>query len=179
MYETAAELEHLQDVMDRSYARGGTHLLEVHEPRWRVTAAQVVERMQGMCLLVLATTTSDGRPLTAPVDGYLVHGRFCFSSSPQSLRFQHLRKRPAVSATHLPQEEFCVTVHGTARELDLTDAADPVATGVKRACVEKYGEAWLETIGAGGAFAAIEPERLLAFLLDPEKFTPEEAAMFG
>jgi hypothetical protein len=176
MYETDEDLAAMQAVMDESYTRGGEHLLAVHEPRWRVTAAEVAERMQGMCLLVLATSTADGRPLTSPVDGFLVRGRFCFSSSPESVRFRHLRQRPAVSATHLPQEEFAVTVHGTAREIDFEDDEDEIASALRQACLEQYGEAWLQW-SDGAVFAAIEPERLLAFRIDEAALTDEERPM--
>lgn len=178
MYESDEDLQRLQEVMDQSYAKGGAHLLEVHEPRWRVTAQEVVDRMQGMCLLVLATSTADGRPLTSPVDGFLVRGNFCFSSSPDSLRFQHLRKRPSVSATHLPEEEFAVTVHGKARELDLRDDEDPVASALRQACIEHYGEGWLEW-HEGASVAAIEPDRLVAFRLDTSQLTEQEKDAYG
>lgn len=178
MYETPDEIATMQAIMDASYARGGEHLLEVHEDRWRVTAEEIVERMQGMCLLVLATTTSDGRPLTSPVDGFLVRGQFCFSSSPESLRFRHLRARPAVSATHIPQEEFAVTVHGIARELDMESDEDPIVPALRQAMLENYGEAWLEW-ASEASVAAIKPERLVAFLLDRSKLTDEEREIYG
>ncbi len=178
MFETADDLARMQSVMDASYARAGTHLAAVHEDRWKVTAADIVERMQGMCLLVLATSTSDGRPLTAPVDGFLIHGQLCFSSSPTSLRFRHLRARPAVSATHLPAEEFAVTVHGRARELDVTDADERIAAGLTRACIAKYGEGWRDW-AADSAFATIEPDRMFAFRLDPARMTDEERDAHG
>ena len=69
----------------------------------RLDAATLSERpVQGMRLLVLATVTADGRPLTGPVDGYFLHGTFWFSSARNSVRMRHLATRPAVSATHLP-----------------------------------------------------------------------------
>ena len=69
-------------------------------------------------LAQLATVTGDGRPLTGPVDGIFYRGAFHFGSSPDSVRFRHIRVRPYVSATHLPREEFAVTVHGRAVAVD-------------------------------------------------------------
>jgi hypothetical protein len=65
-----------------------------------------------MCLLTLATVTADGRPIAGPVDGIFYRGAFHFGSAPDSVRFRHIRKRPQVSAVHLPGEELAVSVTG-------------------------------------------------------------------
>src|SRR3954465_14343332 len=114
MHENAADLDALQGLLDRSYEAAGPHLLSIHTPERRLTAAQVAERLDGMRLLALATVTADGRPIVGPVDGIFLHGAFHFGSSPDSVRFRHIRVRPQVSATHLPGEELAVTVHGRA-----------------------------------------------------------------
>src|SRR2546423_15660523 len=102
MRETADDLRTLQELLDRSYAAAGGHLLRIHTPERRLTAAEVAERLSGMCLLALATVTADGRPLVGPVDGAFYRGAFHFGSAPDSFRFRHIRARPQVSATHLP-----------------------------------------------------------------------------
>src|SRR3954466_5935455 len=119
MHETADDLARLQQLIDRSYASGGTHLQRIHTPDRRLNAEQVAEGLQGMCLLVLATATADGRPITGPVDGIFHRGAFHFGSSPDSLRFRHIAARPHVSACHLPGEELAITVHGTAVPIDI------------------------------------------------------------
>ncbi len=65
----------------------------------RVDAATLSETLSGMRLLVVATVTADGRPLSGPVDGYFLHGTFWFGSGRNSVRMRHLAVRPAVSAT--------------------------------------------------------------------------------
>ena len=100
------------------------------------------ERLQGMRLLVVATVTSDGRPLAGPVDGYFLHGSFYFGSGRNSVRMRHLAARPAVSATHLAGEELAVTVHGRA---ELFDLADPARGELRQAMLGHY----LPTAGAG------------------------------
>src|ERR671927_1556732 len=102
MYETPADIAALQELLDRSYTAAGPHLLRIHTPERRLTAEEVCERLTGMCLLALATVTADGRPLVGPVDGIFYRGSFYFGSSPESVRFRHIRRRPNVSATHLP-----------------------------------------------------------------------------
>ncbi len=88
-----------------------------------------------MRLLALATVTADGRPLVGPVDGVFYRGAFYFGSSPDSIRFRHLRRRPWVSATHVPGEELAVTVHGRAVPIDV---ADPEQAGFRRALLDIY-----------------------------------------
>src|SRR3954468_21812173 len=94
-------------------------MLRIHAPDRRLSAEQVAERLTGMTLLALATVTADGRPIVGPVDGIFFRGSFHFGSAPDSVRFRHIRKRPQVSATHLPGEELAVTVHGRAVAIDL------------------------------------------------------------
>src|SRR5262245_25537843 len=112
MHESPADIAALQELLDRSYAAAGQHLLRIHTPERRLRAEQVVERLTGMCLLALATGTADGRPIVGPVDGVFYRGAFHFGSAPDSVRLRHICARPSVSVTHLPSEELAVTVHG-------------------------------------------------------------------
>src|SRR5215475_14495872 len=121
MDESPADLAALQDLLDRSYASAGAHLLSIHAPERRLSAGEVAQRLTGMCLLSLATVTADCRPVVGPVDGVFYRGAFHFGSSPDSIRFRHIRARPRVSATHLPGEELAVTVHGRAVPIDVQD----------------------------------------------------------
>jgi uncharacterized pyridoxamine 5'-phosphate oxidase family protein len=162
VHETAEDLAALQAVIDRSYANAGQHLLRIHTPEHRLSAEQLSERLQGMCLLALATVTADGRPIVGPVDGIFFRGAFHFGSAPDSVRFRHIAKRPQVSATHLPGEELAVTVHGRAVPVD-TSSGD-FRQAVLDIYVPRYGESWVEDIlDAGSIYARIEPERMFTF----------------
>jgi hypothetical protein len=167
MLETPQELDRLQALLDVSMAKAGPHLRDIIGPERRLTAAQLSDRLQGMCLLVLATVTADGRPLASPVDGYFLHGTFWFSSGTNSVRMQHLAARPSVTATHLPGEELAVTVHGSA---ELFTMADPACNELRQAMLEEYlpkqGPAFEEWLDNADALAArIEPEKLFTFSL--------------
>jgi hypothetical protein len=87
MHERPEDLAALQTLIDDSYAHANPHLLGIHEPARRLSAQAVADELTGMRLLVLATTTRDGRPITGPVDGVFHRGRFHFGSSPQSFGF--------------------------------------------------------------------------------------------
>jgi hypothetical protein len=161
VHETPDDLAALQDLLDRSYEAAGEHLLRIHTPERRLPAAQLVERLEGMSLLTLATVTSDGRPIAGPVDGIFYRGAFHFGSSPDSIRFRHIRARPQVSATHLPGEELGVTVHGRAEMVDVSDGG--FRQTLLEVYVPRYGPEWEKFLDSGPVYARIEPERMFAF----------------
>jgi uncharacterized pyridoxamine 5'-phosphate oxidase family protein len=162
VHETPEDLAALQELIDRSYAGAGEHLLRIHSPERRLSAEQLAERLQGMRLLALATVTADGRPIVGPVDGIFYRGAFHFGSSPDSVRFRHIAKRPQVSATHLPGEELAVTVHGRAVPVDTSGGGFRQA--VLDIYVPRYGESWVDDIlDAGSIYARIDADRMFTF----------------
>ena len=169
MKETPDDLDRLQRLLDESYAAGGAHLREVITPERRLDAASLAARLDGMKLLALATVTGDGRPICGPVDGIFYRGFFHFGSSPDSIRFRHIRERPAVSATHLDGEEFSVTVHGDATEIDLKSAAN---AEFRRTLLDvylpRYGAQWEQFIDSGPVYARIDATRMFTFFMPAE-----------
>ena len=172
MHESPADTEALQELLDRSYATAGAHLLKIHTPDRRLGAEQVIERLSGMCLLALATTTADCRPIVGPVDGIFYRGAFHFGSSPDSLRFRHLRTRPQVSASHVPGEEFAVTVHGRAVPVDVRAGQE---AGFRQTLLEiyqpRYGSQWEEFLDSGPVYARIEADRMFALAIPSARLT--------
>jgi uncharacterized pyridoxamine 5'-phosphate oxidase family protein len=165
--ETAEDLAALQDLIDRSYASAGPHLLRIHSPERRMSAEQVAERLEGMCLLALATVTVDGRPIVGPIDGIFFRGAFHFGSAPDSIRFRHIGERPHVSATHLPGEELAITVHGRAVEVDVSSG--PLREAILGIYVPRYGDGWAaDILDAGSVYARVEAERMFAFHMPPD-----------
>jgi uncharacterized pyridoxamine 5'-phosphate oxidase family protein len=163
MHETPDDLAALQALLDRSYEGAGQHLRRIITPERRLTAEQVSERLTGMCLLALATVTADGRPIVGPVDGVFFRGSFHFGSSPDSVRFRHIRKRPQVSATHLPGEHLAVTAHGRAVTLDiLSDEHEEL----RQAYREVYGPDWGDLAEQGALYARIEAARMFTFHME-------------
>ena len=164
MHESADEIAVLQDLLDRSYAAAGPHLLSIHTPERRLSAEQLVDRLTGMTLLALATVTADGRPLIGPVDGIFYRGAFHFGTSAESVRYRHIRARPHVSATYLPGEDLGVTVHGRARQIDL---GNPENRGFRQTLLDvyvpRYGPKWEEFLDSGPVYTRIEADRMFAF----------------
>jgi len=163
VHETAEDLVALQDLIDRSYASAGPHLLRIHTPERRLSAEQVAERLTGMRLLALATVTADGRPVIGPVDAIFYRAAFHFGSAPDSARFRHIRVRPQVSATHLPGETLAVTVHGRATETPVTGAFRQTLLEIY---VPRYGPGWeTDFLDAGPIYARIDAERMFTFAM--------------
>ena len=167
MLETPEEIDHLQQLLDRSAAGAGPHLKGIITDERRVSAEQLCQRLQGMKLLVVATVTADGRPLAGPVDGYFLHGSFYFGSGRDSVRMRHLAVRPGVSASHLPGDELGVTVHGRAEVFAISD---PAHVELRQAMLDHYlprqgpeFETWLdESDGLGARIAA---EKMFTFAM--------------
>jgi hypothetical protein len=162
VHETPDDIRELQELLDHSHTAAGRHLRSIITPERRVGAQELVERLTGMKLLVLATATADGRPIAGPVDGIFYRGSFHFGSAPDSVRFRHIRARPHVSATHLPGEEFAVTVHGRAVPVDIHAPED---TGFRQTLIDtyvpRYGPDWVsDFLDRSPAYARIEAERM-------------------
>lgn len=170
MHETAEDLARLQALLDRSYAGAGAHLSRIHTAERRVGAEQLAERLQGMSLLVVGTVTADGRPILGPVDGVFLRGEFYFGSAPDSLRFRHIARRPQISATHLPGEEFAVTVHGRAVPVD---HQAPEGAELRRTLLEvyvpRYGPEWVEFLDGGPVYARIAADKMFTFQMNADR----------
>jgi general stress protein 26 len=163
MRETAEELAELDGLLTRSVAGGNPHLLAIMTPGRRLSAEQMVRVLDGMQVLVVATVTEDGRPLTSCVDGHLLHGRWVFTTDATATKARHLAARPAVSATHARGDAFGVFTHGTAERLSAEHAdfaeIEDYLTGF-------YGaspSSWAPDI----AYLRIEPRWMLAYSADP------------
>ena len=167
MLESTEELRLLQDLLDRSMAGAGPHLRDIIGTERRLDARQLTERLTAMRLLVVATVTADGRPLTAPVDGYFLHGTFWFSLGTTAVRARHLSERAQVSATHLPDESLAVTVHGTAQRHELrSDACNELRQAMTDHYLPIQGSSfvqWMDEVDAVGV--RVIPTKLFTFAM--------------
>lgn len=166
MHETPADLAELQHLLDASHAAAGAHMASIFTPDRRATASEVAKLLRGVCVLALATVSAEGAPLVAPVDGLFFRGRFTFSSSPSSARFRHIRRDSRVSGNYNRGEDFCVVVHGVAREIDKSEPSSLALRECNRAV---YGAGW-DSWGSWetAPYAVIEPRRMFAALVKRE-----------
>jgi uncharacterized pyridoxamine 5'-phosphate oxidase family protein len=160
VHETPEDIDALAQLLDRSYAAAGAHLRSITTPERRVSAQDLVAQLTGMCLLVVATVTTDCRPIAGPLDGIFYRGAFYFGTAPNSVRYRHLLARPQVSATHLPREEFAVNVHGRAVPVE-------VRGGLRDALLEvyvpRYGPEWEQFLDSGPVYMRIDADRMFTF----------------
>jgi pyridoxamine 5'-phosphate oxidase len=172
MHEQPDDIAALQALLDRSYASAGTHLLSIHTPGRRLSADQIADRLVGVCVLTLATVTSDAHPVVGPVDGIFYRGAFHFSTSPDSFRARHIRATPHVSATYVPREELAVTVHGRAVPVDVREEQN---SGLRDTLLEvyvpRYGSTWEQFLDSFPIYWRIEADRMFGLLV-PEASPP-------
>ena len=122
MYETPAEIESLQALLDASHDVATDHLRSIIHDDRVLSARDLVALLTGMKVLSLATVTAGGEPRISAVDGHFLHGTWSFSTSGTAAKARHMRARPSVSVAHVDNEELGVFSHGTVEEIAIGDA---------------------------------------------------------
>jgi hypothetical protein len=166
MYETPAELDALQQLLDTSFASASRHLTSIMEPDRRLTAAQLGADLSGIAVLNIATVTARGEPRVSAVDGHFLHGCWHFTTDARSPKSRQLRARPAISASYTPRDGYGVFCHGQARFLE---RGGPDFTMLYDHCVRTYGQSPDEW-GSDIAYIRVEPAWIVGFT-----FTREDA----
>jgi uncharacterized pyridoxamine 5'-phosphate oxidase family protein len=167
VHETPEDIESLQQLLDRSYEGAGKNLSDIHSQGRRLSATELSERLQGPRWLIVATVSSDCRPFTAQVDGTFYRSRFYFGvNDTRSLKARHLSRNPAISATHVPSDNWVVTVHGRAERVNVSRVGEP---GINRVLIDtykqRYGAEWTDDVlRSDSVYFRIEPVRM--FTLD-------------
>ena len=164
MYETAAELDSLQQLMDASFARASDHLTSIMRPEQRLSAGQLVADLTGIMVLNVATVTAHGEPRISAVDGHFLHGCWHFTTDGGSPKARQLRARPATSASYTPRDGYGVFCHGRA---SLLEQGSPDFTVLHDYCVRTYGQSPDEW-GADIAYIRIEPSWMVGFTFTRE-----------
>jgi hypothetical protein len=159
VYETAAELDGLQRLLEASFARASDHLTGIMRPEQRMSAGQLVADLTGIMVLNVATVTARGEPRISAVDGHFLHGCWHFTTDGGSPKARQLRARPATSASYTPRDGYGVFCHGQAR---LLERGSPDFAVLHDHCVRTYGQSPDEW-GANIAYIRIEPAWLVGF----------------
>ncbi len=121
MLETEAELDALQQLLDRSRSGATEHLRGIINDQRALSARDIVGLLLNMKVVSLATVTARGEPRISAVDGHFLHGTWTWSTDGTSAKARHLAARPAVSVAHVDNEDLAVFAHGTAERLRLSD----------------------------------------------------------
>lgn len=170
MFETDAELEWLQALLDESLPRSSEHLRSIVKPGERtLTAPQLAGVITGMCTLALATVTAKGEPRISAVDGHFLHGRWVFSTDGSAVKARHLRTRPAASVAHLRGDDLGVFAHGDVEFVE-KDQAD--WTAIDDHLTKHYGSS-PTTWGDDIVFLRLQPHWMVAYAFNPAKLLEE------
>ena len=121
MYETAAEVEALQELLDRSHASSTAHLRGIINQDRRLTAQDLVALLTGMKVISVATSTREGHPRISAMDGHFLHATWSFTTDGTAAKATHMRARPEVSVAHVDGEELAVFSHGRVEEMGPSD----------------------------------------------------------
>lgn len=174
MYETKAELQALQALLDASLRRSSGHLRSIITPGdTTLTAPQLANVLTGMCTLAVATVTAKGEPRISGIDGHFLHGRWIMGTDRSAAKAHHLAARPAVSVAHLRGEALGVFTHGTAEVLYATDGPpDPAWPAILEHLTRHYGQSPLD-YGDGIVYYRVQPHWMVAYASEPEKLLGE------
>lgn len=165
VFETAAELVALQELLDRSFAASGDHLRSIVTAERRLTAAQVADYLQGVKHVSFATVSDKGEPLVSPLDGWFLHGQFIVSTAGNAMRARHVRRNPAVSLAHVVGDDIGIWVHGRAL---IAAKGDPLVDEYDRIATTTYGSSpfnWGDI-----AVMPIDARVMFAYAPDPSKY---------
>ena len=136
MFETEAELDELQSMLDAHMATANPHMRAIITKDRRLNARQVATYLQGTKHVAFATVTSRGEPRVSPLDALFIHGRFTMGTDSVATKYQHLRRNPACSAVHMDGDRVAVAVNG---EVEWLTREHPDHDEVHRTWTETYG----------------------------------------
>ncbi|MFP6816307.1 MAG: pyridoxamine 5'-phosphate oxidase family protein [Pseudomonadales bacterium] len=165
MKETQRDIQQLQELLDASYSNAGSHLKSIQLEPLRLSAAEVVEHLDGACICDLATVGIDAAPYVARVDILFIKGKAWFCSGSASRRFRNIRPNPRVSLARTLGAELSIVIHGVAREVDTSIGDHEFLHDL---CVEVYGDSYDSWDIWGGPWAWIEPSSMFASKLPQE-----------
>jgi len=166
VYETEAELDELQRLLDASNERSGAHVRSIFSADKRLSARQVSRHLQGVRQVAAAAVNRRGEPRVAPIDAVLYHGKFYLSTDATSLRARSLSRNPAVSLTYFEGADPMIVVNGRAAFIRKNDPGFPALDSEwERA----YGTSILE-LGSTVLFIRVDASQMLAFAMHPERF---------
>lgn len=86
------------------------------------------------------------------------------------MRFSKIKSGSSVSATHLPDEELSVTVHGSATIIDIKS---PQHSQFRQTLLDiyvpRYGKDWEKFLDSGPLYARINAHRMFTFFMPLDK----------
>ena len=169
MYESATDLDNLQSLLDASIEQAGSFLRDAMEiDRRTLSARQIVNLLDGLRTVSLASVTARGEPRVAPITAMFVQGRYYIPTVKSAARSQHLRKRPATSLAEYDGNDHAIIIHGQAA---LIDSGHPDFTRIDEMFTRLTTEIGPGEWGGGGpVYVRVDPAVMYATALEPERY---------
>lgn len=160
MRETAADLERLQALLDRSAERASPFLRRSFEmPEHSLSAAELAAHLDGSLTVALGTVTARGEPRVAPISAFFLRASFYVPTVAESARARHLARRPAASLTCFEGIDLAVIAHG---EATIVGPDDPRFAELDATQVESGMQSVREWQGHG-VYLHLEPASLFTY----------------
>ena len=164
MFETSAELSHLQGLLETSYERMGQRMHVTHEPGQRLSATQLAG-FRGVRLLAIANVNSKGEPRVSPRAAAFLHGKFYLAANSESLMVQRVSANPNVAISYF-ENHFLLIGHGSAT-LHQKDGPE----------FRRVSPEWKKAFNGGrdallgvDMFLRVEATHLVAFAQRPQRY---------
>lgn len=167
MNETPQDKRHLQLLVDRSIDRAGSILKKSFQmPQNSLTAEQIINKLQGLQIVSLATTTVKGEPRVAPIGAIFYRGSYFIPTVATAARTKQIRHQSAVSLTQYEGVDFAIIIHGDANIISPEQAQfndlDELHKQLTGGSVTSWGE---------GVYLQVIADRFFTFARFPEKFS--------
>ncbi len=165
MFETAEEIDTLQELLDRSHSASTQHLRDIITSGRTLSAADICMLLTGMRVLNLATVTAKAEPRISAVDGHFRNGRWSFTTSGTAAKARHLRARPAVSAAYVDGEAAGIFTHG---QVEFLEDGTPEQAALDEYLTGHYGSSpssWGEHI----VYCRIRPTWMVGYAFEKDK----------
>lgn len=164
MFETKAELDELQGLLDTSYEESPNVRYSGFDASHRLSARQLAG-FQGIRLLAIATVNSKGEPRAAPRSAAFLHGRFYLATDSRSTMVKRLYMNPMMGFTYY-ENHLLIMGHGT---------PSPLRRGTSG--FEELSPEWVEAFKGGrdalkgvDLLIRVDASHLVAFALRPERY---------
>jgi len=166
MKETPGDLQQLQTILNTSIEQAGDFLRGSFEmPAHSLSAAQLVNYLQGVPTVALATTTARGEPRVAPIGAIFYRGHFYIPSVANAARTRHVLKRPAVSLAHYQNNDLAIIVHGQAEIITPEHTDFAILEELQRTYTHTSVREW-----GDGVFLKVLAHAIYTYARSPEQY---------
>lgn len=172
MHETPEDLERLSTLLEDSIERAGAFLRSSFEmPEKSLSTRQLTTYLQGIQTVAFATVTARGEPRVAPIGSLFYRAEFYIPTVTTAVRSRHVKRRPAVSLTHVQGNDLAVIVHGQAFLLTGDDPAFATLEALHRSFGSESVNDW-----GDGAFIRVQPDTIFTYARYPEHYPERQAS---